>query len=273
LLDVDVGHAGARREKIAREQLRMQLPPPRAEIVALPGTCRGDGDIDHGVAAPAHRWRPSTCRLRASLVFGVLALLFAGLTGRSVYLQSVDHEFLQTQGSARCGSSSAGASRRIIDRSGEALALSTPMKTLWAFPDKFDATPQQLAELARILETTPQSSPRAGRQRGLRVSRAADRAQNRIARWRAHQVTIRTNTGGSTGRRVTTHIIGSPATAWGGRYRALAAGWLSGVPGSRRVSINRRFEASGTSPIARRRRAAIWRSRSTRVCSTSRSAN
>ena len=40
-------------------------------------------------------------RLRAPLVFGLLALLFAGLTGRSVYLQSIDNEFLQTQGSAR----------------------------------------------------------------------------------------------------------------------------------------------------------------------------
>src|SRR6185369_289260 len=95
---------------------------------------------------------------RAPIVFGALALLFAGLVVRSVYLQWIDNEFLQTQGSARHSRElEVPAHRgRIVDRSGEALALSTPVKSLWAFPDKFEASPEQLAQLARILETTPQ---------------------------------------------------------------------------------------------------------------------
>jgi cell division protein FtsI/penicillin-binding protein 2 len=40
-------------------------------------------------------------RVRAPVVFGLMVLLFAGLAGRSLYLQWIDNEFLQEQGSAR----------------------------------------------------------------------------------------------------------------------------------------------------------------------------
>ena len=81
-------------------------------------------------------------RFRAPLVFGVLAVLFMILLARSLYLQWFDNEFLQGQGSARHSRElEVPAHRgRIVDRAGEALALSTPVKSLWAFPDKFDAT-------------------------------------------------------------------------------------------------------------------------------------
>ena len=118
-------------------------------------------------------------------MFGALALLFAGLVGRSLYLQWIDNEFLQTQGSARYSRElEVPAHRgRIVDRSGEALALSTPVKSLWAFPGKFDASPAQLAELARILETTPQKlTARLDGERGLRVPREADPAGGGRAR-------------------------------------------------------------------------------------------
>jgi cell division protein FtsI/penicillin-binding protein 2 len=112
--------------------------------------------------AAATRHRPAPApelpKLRAPLVFGVLALLFFGLVGRSVYLQWIDNEFLQTQGSARHSRDlEVPAHRgRIVDRFGEPLALSTPVKSLWVFPDKFDATPDQLTRLAHILDTQPQ---------------------------------------------------------------------------------------------------------------------
>ena len=97
-------------------------------------------------------------RFRSPLVFGALALLFMVLLARSLYLQWFDNEFLQGQGTARHSRElEVPAHRgRIVDRAGEALALSTPVKSLWAFPDKFDATPEQIAALAAILETTPQ---------------------------------------------------------------------------------------------------------------------
>lgn len=96
---------------------------------------------------------------RAGVVFTTLALVFAGLAGRSLYLQSVDNEFLQGQGEARYSRElEVPAHRgRIVDRNGEALAVSTPVKSLWAFSDRLDATPAQLAELAKLLETTPQA--------------------------------------------------------------------------------------------------------------------
>ena len=95
---------------------------------------------------------------RAAILFGGLALLFAMLAIRSLYLQWVDNAFLQERGAARYSRDlELPAHRgRIVDRHGDPLAVSTPVKSLWAFPDKFEATPAQLAELARILETTPQ---------------------------------------------------------------------------------------------------------------------
>jgi cell division protein FtsI (penicillin-binding protein 3) len=199
-----------------------------------------------GVAAPL-----ILPRLRAPLVFGGLALLFVGLTGRSVYLQSVDHEFLQTQGSARYSRElEVPAHRgRIIDRSGEALALSTPVKSLWAFPDKFDATPAQLAELARILDTTPQKltarldanedfaflarqiAPEASeRAMALRIKGLHD--QNEYRRFYP-------------GGEVTAHIIGFTGDRDAGQEGIELAQqpWLAGSAGSRRVIINRRNEA------------------------------
>jgi cell division protein FtsI (penicillin-binding protein 3) len=177
--------------------------------------------------------------------------LFVGLAGRSVYLQSVDHEFLQTQGSARYSLDlEVPAHRgRIIDRSGEALALSTPVKTLWAFPDKFDATPAQLAELARILETTPQKltarldanedfaflarqiAPEASeRAMALRIKGLHD--QNEYRRFYP-------------GGEVTAHIIGFTGDRDAGQEGIELAQqpWLAGSAGSRRVIINRRSEA------------------------------
>ena len=98
-------------------------------------------------ALPRRRWCSAASRI-----------LFVVLLARSLYLQGIDNEFLQGQGTARHSRElEVPAHRgRIIDRAGEALALSTPVKSLWAFPDKFDATPEQVAALAAILETTPQ---------------------------------------------------------------------------------------------------------------------
>ena len=132
-------------------------------------------------------------RLRAPIVFGVLALLFAGLVGRSMYLQWIDNEFLQTQGSARHSRDlEVPAHRgRIVDRFGEALALSTPVKSLWAFPDKFEASPDELARLARILETSPQRTRATPRLEpwlsGLRIS---GRGRPRSLRCRSSVVSL-----------------------------------------------------------------------------------
>lgn len=200
-------------------------------------------------AAPAPV--PGLPRLRAPLVFGALALLFAGLVGRSLYLQGIDNEFLQEQGSARHSRELAVPAHRgrIVDRFGEALAVSTPVRSLWAFPDKFEASPDQLKELARVLETTPQRITAAlnahedfafvarqvapetsERAMALRIKGLHD--QNEYRRYYP-------------GGEVTAQIVGFTGDKDAGQEGIELAQqqWLAGVPGSRRVIINRRFEA------------------------------
>lgn len=190
-------------------------------------------------------------RLRSPLVFGMLALMLVGLAARSVYLQWIDNEFLQSQGSARHSRQlEVPAHRgRIVDRFGDALALSTPVKSLWAFPDKFDAPPEAMAELARILDTTPQkikarldanedfafvarqiAPEAAARVMALRIKGLHD--QNEYRRFYP-------------GGEVTAHIIGFTGDHDAGQEGIELAQqtWLAGIPGSRQVIINRRSEA------------------------------
>ncbi len=190
-------------------------------------------------------------RLRSPMVFGVLAILFFVLLARALYLQGIDNEFLQGQGSARHSRElEVPAHRgRIVDRAGEALAVSTPVKSLWAFPDKFDATPEQTAALAAILETTPQkvrarldanddfaflarqiAPETAERAMALRIPGLHD--QNEYRRFYP-------------GGEVTAQVVGFTGDHDVGQEGIELAqqAWLAGIPGSRRVIINRRNEA------------------------------
>ena len=83
---------------------------------------------------------PALPRARAPILFGVLALLFAILVGRTFYLQWVDNDFLQERGAARFSREIELPAHRgqIVDRFGEALAISTPVKSLWTFPGQFE---------------------------------------------------------------------------------------------------------------------------------------
>src|SRR6202521_2596072 len=102
---------------------------------------------------------PKLPRLRAPLVFGGLLVLLVGLLGRSLYLQRIANAFLQEQGSSRYSREiELPAHRgRIVDRFGEPLAISTPVKSIWAFPAKVESTPEQVAALAKLFETSPQA--------------------------------------------------------------------------------------------------------------------
>jgi cell division protein FtsI (penicillin-binding protein 3) len=202
--------------------------------------------LKHGDNTP-----PPLPRLRSPLMFGMLALMLVGLAGRSVYLGWIDNEFLQSQGSARHSRELEVAAHRgrIVDRFGDALALSTPVKSLWAFPDKFSASPEALAELARILDTTPQKIT-------TRLNANEDFAF--IARQIAPEAAARAmalNIRGLNdqneyrrfypGGEVTAHIIGFTGDRDAGQEGIELAQqpWLAGIPGSRRVIINRRSEA------------------------------
>ncbi|ENO85741.1 peptidoglycan D,D-transpeptidase FtsI family protein [Thauera linaloolentis] len=92
-------------------------------------------------------WRPR---------FVLLALLAGSmtLTGRALYLQGVNNDFLQAKGESRYARTiEIPATRgRITDRHGDMLAVSTPVRSVWALPADAKLEPAQARELARMLE-------------------------------------------------------------------------------------------------------------------------
>ncbi len=78
------------------------------------------------------------------------------LVGRASYLQVLDRQFLQHEGNARhIGIMPIAAHRgRVLDRNGELLAISSPVKSIWANPREFGPDDQQLRMLAGILGMT-----------------------------------------------------------------------------------------------------------------------
>ena len=95
-------------------------------------------------------WRSRTVGL-------LLMAAFALLVGRSFYLQVINNDFLQEKGESRYRRDiEVSASRgKITDRNGDMLAVSTPMKTVWAIPgDARTMTGEQKKQLAALLDMT-----------------------------------------------------------------------------------------------------------------------
>ena len=92
-------------------------------------------------------WRPR---------FVLLALLTGSLTltGRALYLQGVNNDFLQAKGESRYARTLEipPTRGRITDRHGDMLAVSTPVRSVWAMPSDAKLEPAQARELARMLE-------------------------------------------------------------------------------------------------------------------------
>jgi cell division protein FtsI (penicillin-binding protein 3) len=93
-------------------------------------------------------------RARALLV-GLL-LGFTTLSARALYLQAVNTDFLREKGDARYSRViEVPATRgRILDRNGEALAVSTPVKSIWAIPADVQLAHQPRRKLAALLRMT-----------------------------------------------------------------------------------------------------------------------
>jgi cell division protein FtsI (penicillin-binding protein 3) len=94
---------------------------------------------------------------RSRLLLALIAGGFLVLAGRAVYLQGLNNDFLQQKGESRYSrvleiSANRG---RITDRHGEALAISTPVKSVWAIPEEIQYSSQQRAKLAALLELPP----------------------------------------------------------------------------------------------------------------------
>lgn len=95
-------------------------------------------------------WRSRTVAL-------LLMAAFLSLVARGFYLQVINNDFLQEKGDSRYRRDiEVSASRgKITDRNGDMLAVSTPMKSIWAIPGDARTMPLvQKQQLAGLLEMT-----------------------------------------------------------------------------------------------------------------------
>ena len=93
-------------------------------------------------------WRSRTVGL-------MLMGAFAALVGRGFYLQVINNDFLQEKGESRYRRDiEVSASRgKVVDRNGDLLAVSTPMKSIWAIPgDARTMSSGQKQQLAALLD-------------------------------------------------------------------------------------------------------------------------
>ena len=95
---------------------------------------------------------------RSRVLLLLVLAWFVVLAGRAFYLQGLHHGFLQQKGESRYSRVIEISATRgmIVDRNNEPLAISTPVESVAASPADVEATPAQLARLARLLETDPE---------------------------------------------------------------------------------------------------------------------
>jgi len=93
---------------------------------------------------------------RARFVLFALFVAFAALLSRALYLQAMRTDFLQERGDARYSRvlEMPATRGRILDRSGEALAVSTPVKSIWAIPADVPLKGAERRKLASLLGLT-----------------------------------------------------------------------------------------------------------------------
>ncbi len=185
---------------------------------------------------------------RARFALVLLLACFALLAGRSAYLQSMKTGFLQEKGQARYARvlEAPGTRGRIVDRNGDALAISTPVKSVWAIPEDFNATPAQLRSLAGLLAQDAKDIERrvAGAEREfvylkrqIPPEAAAKIAELGIPGVYQHSEFRRYYPGGET----TAHVIGFTGVDDAGQEGIELAHQqqLAGTAGSRRVIKDR----------------------------------
>jgi cell division protein FtsI (penicillin-binding protein 3) len=116
--------------------------------------------MSRGGRKPRNRANPAlqpVAGWRRSSVVGLMAVGAVLLLGRAFELQVTDREFLQSEGAKRSVRTIEIPAYRgaIRDRSGEPLALSAPVDSVWAVPGELLAAGEYIAPLARLLDTTP----------------------------------------------------------------------------------------------------------------------
>ena len=185
---------------------------------------------------------------RARVVLIALLGAFSVLAGRSFYLQAMKTHFLQEKGDARYARviEMPAVRGRILDRNGEALAVSTPVKSVWAIPADAELSAAERRKLAALLGLDRKDLDR----------RLADPARDFV--WLKRQVAPETAEAVAAlglkgihqqrefrryypGGEVTAHVVGFTGvddTGQEGMELAYQQG-LGGRPGSRRVIKDR----------------------------------
>jgi cell division protein FtsI (penicillin-binding protein 3) len=184
---------------------------------------------------------------RARLVLGALVSAFALLAARSLYLQALNTDFLQEKGDARYSRViEVPATRgRILDRNGDALAVSTPVKSIWAIPGDVELTgvqPGKLAQLLGLARGELEKKLETGRdfvyiKRQVSPDTADAVAALRLKGFYQQREFRRYYPGGE----VTAHVIGFTGVDDAGQEGLELAfqGHLAGKPGTRRVIKDR----------------------------------
>ena len=94
---------------------------------------------------------------RSRFIVAAVGLGFAFLLGRAAYIQLIRPDFFQKEGEKRYSHvlERPATRGRILDRTGQLLATSVPVPSVWAIPKEFSATPEQRAQVARLLGMDP----------------------------------------------------------------------------------------------------------------------
>lgn len=187
-------------------------------------------------------WRPRLILL--ALLGCMLALVV-----RAAYLQGFNKDFLQAKGEMRYSRVlEIPATRgRITDRNGTVMAVSTPVRSIWAIPaDAQQLAPAQLRQLAALLETDVDDVSRRLASSGdfvylkrqIPPDVAREIAELRLPGIHQHQEYRRYYPGGE----VMAHVIGFTGVEDRGQEGVELAfdADLKGRPGSRRVIRDRR---------------------------------
>ncbi|MDE2234017.1 MAG: penicillin-binding protein 2 [Gammaproteobacteria bacterium] len=95
----------------------------------------------------------SSWNWRSLLVLGIVSLTAAALSGRAIYLQTLDNRFLQDQGKERHLRVLQIPAHRgmILDRNGQPMAVSTPVDSIWMDPQEIASAIGRIPQLAKTL--------------------------------------------------------------------------------------------------------------------------
>ncbi|AYH45288.1 penicillin-binding protein 2 [Azoarcus sp. DN11] len=186
-------------------------------------------------------WRPRAVML-------ALMVCSLALVGRAMYLQGVNNEFLQAKGESRYARVLEVPATRghVTDRHGDMLAVSTPVRSIWAIPTDVTLTPPDARKLAGLLEMDVQELNHrlgGGRdfvylKRQVSPETAQQIADLKLTGIHQQQEYRRYYPGGE----VMAHVLGFTGADDKGQEGVELAfdGLLAGKPGARRVLRDRR---------------------------------